>query len=1047
MKNSILKVLLLILNPFFVLAQFNVTSGPNGCDNVNTSALICSLGELNGFTGSLGNTIPDSPPCPLNVDCGPNTACENNIWFSFVAADTSLNITIDPYNCNPGANPNAPYGMQGQVFQISDCSTASGFTGVSNCFSYGGTNPNPDSFTLNCVGLTPGGIYTVMLDGFAGSTCQFEIAVDNTNPPTQPFISNISGPTEVCSGSSVTYCIDYMPAFPLVTDYEFTFTAPVTLAAPFVPYFDNFPPSQVCVNATIVGTGSGTVAVTASSDNECFEPESTDLDVTSELITTTELPPDTICIGSGPVEIPFPPYYVYGPGNYLYTTPSYLGCDSTLSIEIFGCGPFINPLEVVHVCSSELPYEWFGQEYNESGLYTLDTINTDCGGCNETYQLNLFVYHNESMIANPENISCLPGGNEITLFGDLSVVETVNGYSIFSWSTPDGNIISDPSQANIQVNEPGVYTLEITTYSNIDPNFSCSSIADVEVFVDPQTIYPVSIDGPTEHCGETQVEYLPVLSSNELITPNYHWTVDGGSLTVDNGIASVEWINSGQVCLTAYNDCDTTEISCLEVDYFNLPIADFDFNYQANNTIAFENKSQFGDNYFWDFGDNNESTEEDPTHTFTESGTYQITLVTSNNCTSDTIIQELVIIFPPVADFEFTPGEGCGPLTVQFINTSTEQIDNQIWTFEGGNPSTSNETNPIVIFEQAGSFEVSLEVSNNAGSDQMTQTAIEVFPDPISAFSYTVSDLSVSFTNLSEYGENYIWDFGDWLFEGEAPTHVFSASGDYEVSLITTNDCGSDTSTQVISVLVSPLAGFQASVVEGCVPLTVQFENTSTGIVDNSLWTFEGGIPASSTESNPEIVFENAGIFDVSLEVSNASGSNELAELDLIEVKPNPIAAFEFFVTGPVAVFSNYSQHADTYLWDFGDNNTSTEENPSHNYEDYGSYIIALSASNQCGEVTFIDSVLFTNTYQVEIDKDVFVYPNPNKGIFTIDWSETKEAFSSIRIYNAIGQTIRNFTTDSVNQLKIDLNREAAGVYYVELKSEKGVVLKRVIKE
>ena len=83
--------------------------------------------------------------------------------------------------------------MQGQVFQISDCSTASGFTGVSNCFSYGGIDPNPDSFTLNCVGLTPGGIYTVMLDGFAGSTCQFEIAVDNTNPPTQPFISNIYG--------------------------------------------------------------------------------------------------------------------------------------------------------------------------------------------------------------------------------------------------------------------------------------------------------------------------------------------------------------------------------------------------------------------------------------------------------------------------------------------------------------------------------------------------------------------------------------------------------------------------------------------------------------------------------------------------------------------------------------------------------------------------------------------------------------------------------------------------------------------------------------
>ena len=1043
MKNPILKVLLFILSPIFVLAQLSPSSGPFGCNN---TPILCSINELNGFTSSLGNTVPDSPPCPLNVDCGSNTACENNIWFSFVAADTSLNITIDPYNCNPGANPNTPYGMQGQVFQISDCSTASGFTGVSNCFSYGGIDPNPDSFTLNCTGLIPGEIYTVMLDGFAGSTCDFEIAVDNTDPSPTPIISNIYGPTEICSGASVTYCINYVPGFPNPENYQFTTLGVAIPSGAGVPYFNNSTPSQVCLDVYIIESGFGLIEVTGS--NLCTVANTAILTINSTTI-ATELASDIICIGSGePVEIPFTPYYAYVPGNYQYTTPSYLGCDSIVSIEIIGCGPFINPLEVVHVCASELPYEWFGQEYNESGLYTIDTINTECGGCNETSQLNLFVYDNESMIANPENISCLTGDDEITLFGDLSVLETVNGYSIFSWSTSDGNIISDTTQANIQVNEPGIYTLEITTYSNIDPNFSCSSIADVAVFVDPQTIYPVSIEGPSEDCGETEVEYLPILSPNEVITPNYYWTVDGGILTVDNGIASVEWINSGQVCLTAYNDCDTTETSCLEVDYFNLPIADFDFNYQANNTITFENKSQFGDNYFWDFGDNNESTEEDPTHTFTELGTYQITLITSNNCTSDTIIQELVIISPPAADFEFTPGEGCGPLTVQFINTSTEQIDNQIWTFEGGNPSTSTETNPIVIFEQAGNFEVSLEVSNIAGSDQMTQIAIEVFPDPISAFSYTVSDLSVSFTNLSEYGENYIWDFGDWLFEGEAPTHVFSASGDYEVSLITTNDCGSDTSTQVISVLVPPLAGFQASVVEGCGPLTVQFENTSTGIVDNSLWTFEGGTPATSTELNPEIVFENAGIFDVSLEVSNASGSNELTELDLIDVIPDPVAAFEFFVTGPVAIFSNYSQHADTYLWDFGDNNTSTEENPSHNYEDYGSYIIALTASNQCGEVTFIDSVLFTNTYQVEIiDKDVFVYPNPNRGIFTIDWSETKEAISSIRIYNTIGQTIRTFTPDLVNQIKIDLNQEAAGVYYVELQSEKGVVLKRVIKE
>jgi PKD repeat protein len=1367
MKNIQFILTFFLFSPFSILGQAAPPSfGSNGCDE---SPLLCSLNELNGYVGAMENTVPDAPPCPLT--CAGPISCNNNIWFSFIATNTTETITVDAFNC--GSSPIQPgvYGMKGQVFQISDCSTDSGFTAVSNCFENGGGNPDPAPATLNLSGLTPGGIYTIMLDGFAGSTCEFSVAVSPSASPA-PVLSNLTGPTDLCPGQYVTYCVDYNPGLPTIDNYLITYSgfSPDFSAPNFgMPYFQGSPnPTQVCIDL-IAGEGSLSVEFTGA--NDCYPANVLELDANSqEIVNAPEYA--TICVTNGEYyywDVSGEFYYGINPsssdGSWSYSEITPEGCTSDYKLYIDECYAPLDSFKIDLICSSDLPYIWLGVPRNSAGLYTGEIENPDCNDCEGTAQLQLNVLKNNAVIAVPENISCLPGNDQVTLFGDLSEIETIYGYSTFSWSTQNGNITSDTTQANIQVNEPGIYTLEVTSYSDFFNNiFTCSSFADVEVFLEPETIHPVSIDGPAENCGETTAEYLPILSSNELVEPNYYWTADGGNLTVENGIASVEWINSGQICLTAFNDCDTTEISCLEVEHFNLPIADFEFSYQINNTIVFENKSQFGNNYLWKFGDDTESSEFNPTHTYNESGTYQITLISSNDCTSDTIIKELETLTPPTADFTFIPRSGCGPLTIQFeststgivdnflwtfeggnpatsteanpsitfdqpgnlevslevsngaganqiiqtaievypnpistfnysvsnlsvsfINsseyedsllwnfgdgyTSTEEspthsytesgdyevilisnndcgsdtssqiisvlippiasfqastiegcipltiqfeststgiVDNFLWTFEGGNPATSTEANPSITFDQPGNLEVSLEVSNDAGANQIIQTAIEVYPDPISAFNYSVSNLSVSFINSSEYEDSLLWNFGDgytsteespthiytesgdyevslisnndcgsdtssqiisvlippiasfqastiegcipltiqfeststgivdnflWTFEGgnpatsteanpsvtfdqpgnlevslevsndaganqiiqtaievypdpistfnysvsnlsvsfinsseyedsllwnfgdgytsteESPTHSYTESGDYEVSLISNNDCGSDTSSQIISVLIPPIASFQASTIEGCIPLTIQFENTSTGIVDNFLWTFEGGNPATSTEANPEIVFENTGIFDVSLEVSNASGSNELKGLDLIEVNQEPIAEFEFALSGPVVYFSNYSQHADTYLWDFGDNNISSEENPMHNYEDYGSYIITLTASNLCGEVTFIDSVLFTNTYQIGIDENIFVYPNPNKGIFKIDWSETNQVISSIKIYNTIGQTIKTFKTDSEGQIKIDLHKEAAGVYYVELQSEKGLILKRVIKE
>ena len=177
------------------------STGPNGCAN---APLLCSIWELDEYQGSTMMT-PPSNPCPFSqaTDC-PNSTCENNQWFSFIANSTEMQIEIAPSMCEGGSTGNA---LQGVIWEVTDCTTVSGFTPVSNCFS----NAAMQNFTLFATGLIPGNIYMIMLDGFSGATCGYEVNVLSGGPPIVPptLSGPITGPDAVCPGAEdLVYCID-----------------------------------------------------------------------------------------------------------------------------------------------------------------------------------------------------------------------------------------------------------------------------------------------------------------------------------------------------------------------------------------------------------------------------------------------------------------------------------------------------------------------------------------------------------------------------------------------------------------------------------------------------------------------------------------------------------------------------------------------------------------------------------------------------------------------------------------------------------------------
>jgi len=142
-----------------------------------------------------------------------------------------------------------------------------------------------------------------------------------------------------------------------------------------------------------------------------------------------------------------------------------------------------------------------------------------------------------------------------------------------------------------------------------------------------------------------------------------------------------------------------------------------------------------------------------------------------------------------------------------------------------------------------------------------------------------------------------------------------------------------------------------------------------------------------------------------------------------------PIANFTTTNNNLTATFTNQSQHAFTYNWDFGDGNTSTDQNPTHTYTQAGNYIVILTAINCQNTDLFTYQITITDTTNsiIEYKNDSFyIYTNSNNQTYI----KTKQANSLISIYNISGQLIKTInSTNTITELELEQN----GIYFVKV--------------
>ena len=162
-------------------------------------------------------------------------------------------------------------------------------------------------------------------------------------------------------------------------------------------------------------------------------------------------------------------------------------------------------------------------------------------------------------------------------------------------------------------------------------------------------------------------------------------------------------------------------------------------------------------------------------------------------------------------------------------------------------------------------------------------------------------------------------------------------------------------SAEIIVNTPPPVASFTAVPTMGVVPLKVTFIDQSTKNPANWKWDF-GDTTAISTEKDPTHIYNHAGKYTVQLTVSNENGKNTKLKQDYIVVGYAPVADFTADkttnATAPFTVsFSDQSLYNPiSWTWNFGDDSTSTQENPIHTYQKEGNYTVSLLVANKFGQ-------------------------------------------------------------------------------------------------
>jgi len=791
---------------------------------------------------------------------------------------------------------------------VSFTNGSAGATSYQWIFGDGTPNSGSSSATVNHQFSTTG-TFTVTLIATGSNGCKDTVthAVTVNPKPTAQFTAN------TLTGCSLPATINFTNGSTGAGSYEWSFG-------------DGGVSTSASPSHTYTATGTFTVKLIARGTNGCADTFSRTIQVAD--------PSAAFTVNNSPVCA----------GGTISFTNNAPGAASYL--WIFGDG---GP-------NSNSSATTVNRQFNTAGTFIVTLIATAGNGCKDT------ATHTVTVNPKPKAQFTADTTAHCKIPATVSFTNSSTGAAAYEWRFGD-NTSSTTTNATHTYNNWGTYPVTLVA---IGSN-GCRDSQMLNIRVDTPTV--TITQNPAIVCAPDTVSFGVTINPATWTVSSYLWDFGDGGTGSGSNPAHL-YNDSGtyivRVIITTVNGCVFSGTRTVIVG--RTPDASFTVSPASacvNMPVTFTSTSTGAATYEWSFGDGGTGSAAVVSHAYANQNTYTVRLIANYKGCRDTATGTMNVTGPSAG---FTVAYPCAIRPgATFSNTSTNAATYE-WDFGDGNGTTA--TNPPHTYASEGSYTVRLIAIHTGGCRDTVSQNITVYAPPLVDFSSNDTAIckgaTAVFTRLTNpSGFTYNWYFGEGAAGNNANTsvsHTYNNSGVFTVRLVVNDNRNSCKDTMIKPSYVrvgAPTADFTGTPLSGCSPLTVNFTDQSAAAAGTSIvsrtWYFGDGsvLPGNSTTPSHTYVSNGRATYTVSLVVTdNSNCRDSIAKIDVVSII-RPTAGFSAPTQAckkqPVSFTNTTTNFAVSYVWDFGDGDSSILEHPTHTYDTAGLYSIRLIAVNASG--------------------------------------------------------------------------------------------------